>query len=110
MPISDKQIDHALTILMDREHEAAEARAAHEYMSDMDKVVKAKLMAESDEKSAAMKEAWALSHETYAAHLEQKREVAAMDYTWRDRRSAANAIIEMWRTEQSNARVAHKLT
>lgn len=110
MPIRDNQIEHALTILMDRDHEAAKSRAAHEHMSDMDKVVKAKLMAECNEKSAAAKEAWALAHPTYQTHLEQKKAVAEMDYTWRDRRAAANAIIEMWRTEQSNARVAHKVT
>ena len=45
----------------------------------------------------------------YQAHLEQVKLIKEVDYTWRDRRSAAAAIIEMWRTEQSNIRAAERV-
>ena len=109
MPISDKKVEHALDVLVDREHTAAKARAAHEYISDMDKVVLAKLMGQSEEKSNAAKETWARAHPDYEDHLEQKKALAEMDYIQRDRRAAASAIIDLYRTEQSNARVAGRL-
>lgn len=110
MPVSDKDVEHALSILKDRDHEGAKARAAHEYISDMDKVVLAKLMAQSEQSSNAAKEAWARAHPDYTAHLEQKKMLAEMDYTQRDRRSAASAIIDLWRTEQSNQRASTRLS
>jgi hypothetical protein len=109
--ISDKQLEWAMDILIDRESQAAKSRAAHEHMNDLDKVVLAKLTndAPDDLKSAAARETWARAHPQYAAHLEQKKVLAEMDYKARDRRSAASAIIEAWRTEQSNARVAGRV-
>lgn len=107
--ITEKQLEWAMEILIDRNSEAAKARAAHEHMSDLDKTVMAKLMAQSNEKSAAAKEAWARAHPDYEKHLEAKKELAEMDYSKRDRRSAASAIIEAWRTEQSNARASQRI-
>ena len=109
--ITDKQLEWAMDILIDRESQAAKARAAHEHMSDLDKVVLAKLTndAPSDLKSAASRETWARAHDTYENHLDQKRVLAEMDYKLRDRRSAANAIVEAWRTEQSNARASSRV-
>lgn len=106
MPITDKQLEWAMEILIDRDHKAAKARAAHEHMSDLDKVVLAKLMNDAPEdcKSISAKENWARAHDSFKTHIEQKKELAEMDYKARDRRSAANAIVECWRTDQSNAR------
>lgn len=109
MVITDKQVEHALDILMDKGGDGAKARAAHEYLEDMDKVVLAKLMQDCNEKSAAAKEAYARAHPTYQEHLEQKKSVAELDYRQRDRRSAATAVIELWRTEQSNARAGARI-
>lgn len=109
--ITEQQVQWAMDILIDRESNAAKARAAHEHMSDLDKVVLAKLTndAPDDLKAAAAREAWARAHPSYEAHLEQKKVLAEMDYKARDRRSAASAIIEAWRTEQSNARMAGRV-
>lgn len=110
MAISDKQLEWAMQILADPESKAAKARAAHEHMNDLDKVVLAKLMndAPDDCKSQAAKESFARAHPAYEAHLEQKKVLAEMDYRARDSRSAASAIIDAWRTEQSNARMFTK--
>lgn len=109
MMIPDRKVEHALNILTDAQHEAAKARAAAEHMEDLTKTVLAKLMMESEEKSAAAKEMEARADPRYQAHLEQLKMCKEIDYTWRDRRSAAAAIIEMWRTEQSNIRAAERV-
>lgn len=109
--ITDKQLEWAMEILIDRESNAAKTRAANEHMGDLTKVVLAKLINDAPEtlKSASAREAWALAHPTYMAHLEQKKVLAEMDYKARDRRSAASAIIDAWRTEQSSARMAARV-
>ena len=109
--ITEQQVQWAMDILIDRESQAAKARAAHEHTSDMDKVVLAQLMfvAPAEMKTAGAREGWARMHPEYRAHLEQKRTLAEMDYKARDRRSAASAIIEAWRTECSNARAGAKI-
>jgi hypothetical protein len=109
--ISDKQIEWAMDILIDRDSQAARSRAAHEHMDDLDKVVLAKLTNDAPDslKSAAARECWARAHPIYEAHLEQKKLLAEMDYQARDRRSAASAIIDAWRTEQSSARLAARV-
>lgn len=109
--ITEQQVQWAMDVLIDRESQAAKARAAHEHTSDMDKVVLAQLMFEApaEIKTVGVRESWARMHPDYRAHLEQKRTLAEMDYKARDRRSAASAIIEAWRTECSNARAGAKI-
>ena len=109
--ITDKQIQWAMDILIDRDSQAARSRAAHEHMDDLDKVVLAKLTNDAPDhlKTAAARECWARAHPSYEAHLEQKKMLAEMDYKARDRRSAASAIIDAWRTEQSSARLAARV-
>ena len=109
MPISPEKMDYAVNILADPEKRAAKARAAAEYLADMTKVVKAKLEAQSNEKSAAAKESYALGHDRYAEHLTHLKEAREEDYSCRERRAAAEAIIEIWRTEQSNQRAAERV-
>ena len=59
--ITEKMLDRAMEILIDRENQAARARAAAEHMGDLTKVVLAKLMhdAPADLKSATARETWA---------------------------------------------------
>jgi HD superfamily phosphohydrolase len=73
--ITEKMLDRAMEILIDRENQAAKARAAAEHMGDLTKVVLAKLMGDAppDLKSATARETWALAHPQYTAHLEQKK-------------------------------------
>jgi hypothetical protein len=109
--ITETQVQWAMDILIDRDSNAAKNRAANEYMDDLTGVVLAKLINEAPDtlKSADARKAWALAQPQYTAHLEQRKAVAEMDYKARDRRSAASAIIEAWRTEQSNARMAGRV-
>lgn len=105
--ISDDHVEHALKILQSQD--GSKARAAHDYLSEMRKVVLARLRGDCNEKTAAAKDDFAHAHPDYAEHLEQLRHAAEEDYKHRDRRAAAQAVIDAWRTEQSNARTAGRI-
>lgn len=107
--ITDKMVEQALRYLTDPQQEASRARAAAEHMDDLTKTVLARLMLQSPEKSAAAKEMDARADPKFEAHLDQVKAIKEVDYMWRNRLSAANALIEMWRTEQSNIRAAEKV-
>lgn len=107
--VTDKMLEQALRYLTDPQQEASKARAAAEHMDDLTKTVLARLMLQSDEKSAAAKEMEARADQSYEAHLQQVRACREVDYMWRNRLSAAEAIIDMWRTEQSSIRAAEKV-
>jgi hypothetical protein len=107
--ITDKMLEQALRYLTDPQQEASKARAAAEHMDDLTKTVMARLMLQSEEKSAAAKEMEARADQAYVMHLEQVKACREVDYMWRNRLSAASAIIDMWRTEQSSIRAAEKV-
>ena len=107
--ITDQEIRHALEVLKSPDRLGAKARAGHEFLTKQEKVVKARLATSCNEKSAAAKEIYALAHPDYEKALMATREIAELDYCERERRDAAKAIIETWRTEQSNER-AHART
>jgi hypothetical protein len=109
--ITEKQVQWAMDILIDRDSTAAKTRAANEHMGDLTAVVLAKLINDAPDslKSADARKAWALAQPSYTEHLEQKKMLAEMDFKARDRRSAASAIIDAWRTEQSSARLAARV-
>ncbi|MEO0449065.1 MAG: hypothetical protein AAFZ74_01960 [Pseudomonadota bacterium] len=102
--VSQEKVDAALTILADKEGVAASSRAAHEYEQDRLKVIKARLMARCNEKSIAAREMYALSHEDYETHLKHVRELAELRYHNQDRRKAAEAIVDVWRSENATNR------
>jgi hypothetical protein len=107
--VTDKMLEQALRYLTDPQQEASKARAAAEHMDDLTKTVLARLMLESGEKSAAAKEMDARAHPDFSAHLAHVKACREVDYMWRNRLSAASAIIDMWRTEQSSIRAAEKV-
>lgn len=109
--ITEQQVQWAMDILIDRDSNAAKTRAANEHMGDLTAVVLAKLINDAPDslRSADARKAWALAQPRYTEHLEQKKMLAEMDFKARDRRSAASAIIDAWRTEQSSARLAARV-
>lgn len=109
--ITEQQVQWAMDILIDRDSNAAKTRAANEHMGDLTAVVLAKLINDAPDslRSADARKAWALAQPKYTEHLEQKKMLAEMDFKARDRRSAASAIIDAWRTEQSSARLAARV-
>lgn len=108
--VSADKVEAALHILADKDGVAASSRAAHEYESDRLKITKARLMARCNEKTQSAREMYALSHEDYETHLKHVRELAELHYYNRDRRDAAKAIVEVWRSENATNRTFAKVT
>ena len=102
--ITEQKVIQAIKVLTDHDGDYSKTRAGHEFSKGMEKIVLAQLMQDSDEKSAAAKKIEAEAHEDYKRALEQTRDIAEMDYKNRAQREAAAAIIDTWRTEQSNER------
>ena len=102
--ITDQKLKSALAVLTDHEGDYSRIRASHDYLQKMEKIVLSDLISKSNEKTQSAKEHWARCQPQYRHALEQTREVAELDFKNRARREAAAAIVETWRTEQSNMR------
>ena len=102
MFISDEQIEAAFEVLHQQSH--AKARAAYEYASSRLKVALAKSQLAADGKTVGERDALAQVSESYQAALKAFHLIAETYYSERDRREAAGAVIEAWRTQQSDLR------
>ena len=102
MNIPDKHVEHALEIL--KSSDAAAARAAYEYAEKHLKVVLARETRLSNLKTAAERDAAALCSDAYREALENYGQLAEVYFAAKDRREAAMAVIEAWRTVNANAR------
>ena len=105
--IPDEHVEHAFTILKSKD--AAVARAAYEYAERHLKVVLAQAASKSNASSQAQRDQQALQSEEYLLALENFEDVAAAYFIARDRRDAAIAIIEAWRSIQANERALGKV-
>jgi hypothetical protein len=102
MFISEPQIQAAFDVLHDQAH--AKARAAYEFAEKRLKVVLAKAQLAAEGKTVGERDANAQTSPEYEAALTKFRLIAETYYTERDRRDAAAAVIDAWRTQQSDMR------
>ena len=102
--IPDKHVQHAFDVLRSGEH--AQAKAAYEFSEKHLKAVIARLSVSSNAASAAQREAEALASDTYEKALTAFRLVAETYFKERDRREAAVAILDGWRTLSADQRAA----
>lgn len=100
--ISDSHVQHAFDVLHSGDHAAA--RAAYSFAEKQLKVVLAKAAAESNATSVAARENEALRSVAYDLATRDLKKVEEAYYKARDRREAAIAIIDAWRTQQSDMR------
>jgi hypothetical protein len=107
MFISDAQVQAAFDVLHSPEH--ARARAAYEYAEQRIKVALAKALLAADGKNAAEREANARVSEPFQAALKSFHLIAESYHTERDRRDAASAVLDAWRTLRSDARQLGKV-
>jgi len=107
MLVSDDDMHDVLAVLGDES--GAAHRAAHEYLDALTKTVLAELMGESDAKSATEREQWARAQTRFKEHLAKVGAQAKADYTARQRYAAANARMEVWRTQNANNRAAERV-
>lgn len=102
--ITEQEIEKACDWLRDHAEEAAQAKAARVYLEHGRKRLLALIMKEHVEKPIGAQEREARADERYEKHLEGLREAVYADEKCKFLRSAAEAKIEAWRTEQANAR------
>lgn len=107
MFISDREIQAAFDVLHDQAH--AKARAAYEFAEKRLKMVLAKAQLAAEGKTVGEREANALISPEYEAALLKFRLIAETYYSERDRRDAASAVIDAWRTQQSDMRAMGKV-
>lgn len=100
--IPDSMVQKAFDVLRDNGH--AKARAAYEFADKHLKVVLAKAAGASNASSVAQRENEALRSDAYQLALGQFELVAEVYYTAKDKREAAVAMIDAWRTQQSDMR------
>jgi len=82
----------------------AKAKSTRVYLEEFRKSKKAILMAQSTDKAANAREQYAYSHDEYLALLAGYRESVEVEEKLRWDLIAAQARVEIWRTEQANNR------
>lgn len=107
MHVPERHVEHAFDVLRSKDHAAA--RAAYEFAEKHLKVVLAKAEVASNGKTVADRQNSALTSPEYERALQDFKLIANAYYEARDRREAASAIIEAWRTQQSDLRAAGRV-
>ncbi len=100
--IPDSHVQHAFDLLKSGDH--ATARAAYEFAEKQLKVTLARSALQANGKTVGEREASALTSPEYERALTAFKHIAESYYRERDRREAASAIIDAWRTQQSDNR------
>lgn len=98
----------AVQYLIDSAAEYGAARADAQREDDMLRVVKALVMAQSNQKSVTAQEREAYASEKYQAQVDRKFEAVKAAETLRASREAAIQTIETWRSMNANQRAAER--
>ena len=107
--ISDTELFASLDYLSDADGAISRARARRLIIEEGRKNLKARLMQESEEKSATAKESAAYAHPDYRALLEDLRASIEKDEHYRLQLEYHRARIEIWRTQAANDRTIQRV-
>lgn len=88
----------------------AQAKANRVYMEEYRKSIKARLMKESGESSAVAQEREAYASPDYVSHLEALKQAVEAEESIRWGLVAAEAAIEVWRSQEASNRAMDKGT
>jgi hypothetical protein len=108
MIVSDKNVTDALTYLADDPHPIAKARKALTDAENASKQIFAKIFL-SGSGSVDARKASAEVHEVYQEAKSEEAEAVLEFERHRSRVKAAEMIIEIWRSENANARAAERV-
>jgi len=106
--VTDEMVEEALNYLSVSSDHIAAARAMRLRAEFKRKRVRAKLILESNQPSATMREAWAEAHSLYHQACEEEVEAVEVDERARSERNKAETVIEAWRTENANQRAGQQ--
>ena len=100
----------AIQYLIDTAPLYAKAKADRMYLEEFRKSRKAQLMSQAGIEVLGKQETFAYAHPEYIQILEGIREAVEKEETYRWMMTAAQAKIEVWRTQQYSARLEVKAT
>ena len=100
----------AIQYLIDTAPLYAKAKADRMYLEEYRKTRKAELMSHVGTETLGKQETFAYAHPRYIEILEGIREAVEIEEKYRWLMTAAQARIEVWRTEQYSARMEMKAT
>jgi len=100
----------AIQYLIDTAPLYAKAKADRMYLEEFRKSRKAQLMSQAGTEVLGKQEVYAYAHEDYVGILEGIREAVTLEEEYRFLMRAAEARIEVWRTNQYSARMEMKAT
>ena len=100
----------AIQYLIDTAPLYARAKADRIYLDEYRKSKRAQLMAQAGTEVLGKQETYAYAHADYIGILEGIREAVEIEEKYRWLMTAAQARIEVWRTEQYSARIEQKAT
>lgn len=98
----------AVDFIRDSARPLAQAKANQIYLEEFRKTLKAMLMRESKEKAISAQEADAYAHPRYQDHLLAMKEAVEIAETLRWQMVAAQARVEVWRSQESSARMTDR--
>lgn len=107
--VTDRMVSAAFDWLNDHAGPAAAAKAELIRAEHNVKRVKARLFLAAPPGNIAEREAFALTQDDYGAAVDREAEAARNDEFFRRERDKCQALIEAWRTEQSNFRAMGKV-
>lgn len=102
--IPDEQAEKANDFIRDKARDYAQAKANRVYLEEFRKSKKAILYQEAPAGTVADKESFAYAHQDYIALLDGLRAAVEAEETLRWQMVAAEARIEVWRTQSANSR------
>jgi hypothetical protein len=100
----------AIQYLIDTAPLYARAKADRIYLDEYRKSKRAQLMSQAGTEVLGKQETYAYAHADYVGILEGIREAVEIEERYRWLMTAAQARIEVWRTEQYSARMEVKAT
>jgi hypothetical protein len=100
----------AIQYLIDTSGLYAKAKADRMYLEEFRKSRKAQLMSQAGTEVLGKQETFAYAHQDYITILEGIRQAVEKEEKYRWLMTAAQARIEVWRTEQYSARMEVKAT
>jgi hypothetical protein len=100
----------AIQYLIDTAPLYAKAKATRMYLEEFRKSRKAQLMSQAGTEVLGKQEVYAYAHQDYIQILDGIRQAVEREERFRWLMTAAQARIEVWRTEQYSARIEQKAT
>jgi hypothetical protein len=97
--VTDEEVEKALDYLRDHALPAAKAIAESGYMDDFTRVLKARLMGQSNESSAAAQERFAYAHPDMEEHLKAKCTAVEKAEAAKFLLKAGSHKLDVWKAE-----------